>query len=335
MADDRIGRYLPLPQPYTEQDARQFVTGAGVAGRDNGTQLDCAIAENSTGQVVGSIALQLPIGRHSAEIGFWLGTEFWGRGYLTEALRTLTRFGFAYGLNRIQIACEVPNPAAAKLAIRAGFRFESIARGALSGRDGPVDAAVFARLSADSDDEVEPAWSAMPQLSDGVVTVRAMTAQDWPTVLAEASNAQALAWGFGTQLSRSEAISRCVGAPLEWLVGRQAQLVISDAVTGASAGTMTLRKSGPPNVVGIGYGILPEFRGRKFTARALQLVSDWAFATTPIVRLELGCKVGNHASARSAEAAGFVRESHFIGRLRNPDDSYSDEIGYGKARPSS
>ena len=87
-------------------------------------------------------------------------------------------------------------------------------------------------------------------------------------------------------------------------------------------------------MLGIGYGVLPEFRGRRFTSRALRLVADWAFDRAGAVRLELGCKVDNIASARSAEAAGFVRESLFASRLRNPDGSFSDEIGFGRVRPA-
>jgi RimJ/RimL family protein N-acetyltransferase len=79
--------------------------------------------------------------------------------------------------------------------------------------------------------------------------------------------------------------------------------------------------------------VLPQFRGRGFTTRALRLLTGWAFSQTPIVRLELGCKVDNVASARSALAAGFVQEGVRPGRLRNPDGSYSDELVFGLVRP--
>ncbi|MGI8667552.1 MAG: GNAT family N-acetyltransferase [Jatrophihabitans sp.] len=335
MADRRLGQYLPLPRPYTGADAVAFVTEAGSRGRREGSRLDCAIADNSSGRVLGSISLILPSGgRPGAEIGYWLGTEFWGQGYITEAVQALTRFGFDNGLARIRIICEVPNIASAKVAMRAGYRFESIARAEAAGFEGAVDAAVFARLPADPDQPVPPAWPAMSELSDGVVTVRAMGPTDWPTVLAEASDGLSLAWAFGGEpMTEAEAVRRAARSPIDWLSGAgAASLVICDATTGAAAGTMALRRSGPPGVIGIGYGILPEHRGQRFTSRALRLVADWTFGHTEVMRLELGCKVANVASARSAEAAGFVADARYTGRLRNPDGSYSDEIGYGLVR---
>jgi RimJ/RimL family protein N-acetyltransferase len=83
----------------------------------------------------------------------------------------------------------------------------------------------------------------------------------------------------------------------------------------------------------IGYGVLPEFRGHGFTTLALRMLTDWVFAETDLTRLELGHKDGNEASGRSAVKAGFVREGRMVGRLRNPDGTFSDEIGYGLVRP--
>jgi RimJ/RimL family protein N-acetyltransferase len=110
-------------------------------------------------------------------------------------------------------------------------------------------------------------------------------------------------------------------------------LLICDAATGAGAGILGLRRFGPPGVVALGYGVLPEFRGRSFTSRALTLLAGWAFDRTEIARLELGCKLANVASARAAVAAGFVQEGRRAGRLRNPDGSYSDELVFGLVRP--
>ncbi|MDQ2835817.1 MAG: GNAT family N-acetyltransferase [Actinomycetota bacterium] len=334
MTDERMVRYLPLPWPYTAADATEFVTELGVHGRQAGNRLDCAIAENTGGAVVGSASIWLTGGSYAGEIGYWVSSRHWGRGYAGEAVQTLSRFGFAQGLGRIRIVCETANLASARVALRSGYRYEGISRGELPGRDGPRDGPVFARTAADPGEPVPASWPPMSELSDGVVTVRPLTAEDWPTVLAEGSNDESLGWGFGGTFTKADAIARSTMAPLDWLVGRQANMVICDAATGAGAGTLTFRHVGPPNVVGIGYGIVPEFRGRRFTSRALNLVSEWAFSATPIVRLELGCKVGNLASARSAEAAGFVADARYTGRLRNPDGSYSDEIGYGRVRPS-
>ncbi|MBV9821321.1 MAG: GNAT N-acetyltransferase [Actinobacteria bacterium] len=340
LADGRAATYLPLPTPYTADDARDFVTGLGRDGRLTGRRLDCAIAENTTGRLVGSASLRLPVTPHEvAEIGYWLATAEWGNGtgeeYATEAVRTLARFGLGNGLARIEIRCEVPNAASAAVALRAGFRFEAFRRAALQGRDGPLDAAVFARTATDPDEPVPPAWPALAPLTDGVVTVRQTGPDDWPVLLAEANNDASRQWGFGGEpMTEAVARQRASWAGLIRLTGGTNALLICDAATGAGAGIMGLHRFGPPGVVMIGYGVLPEFRGRRFTTRALRLLADWTFSRTPVARLELGCKVDNVASARAALAAGFVAEGRQAGRLPNPDGSYSDELVFGLTRPA-
>lgn len=342
MADRRMSTFLPLlPVPYTGRDADSFVTGLATAGRAHGSGLDCAVVENVGGNLVGCASLYFPVaGRSSAEIGYWIASGHWGRGFATEAASTLARFGLSSGLPRIQIQCDPRNAASAQVALRAGFSFEGVLRSALSGPAGADDSAVFARLPDDSREKVTPAsWPAPSTItadtvSDCVVSLRPVAGGDWKTVLDEMNNESSQFWGFGDEpLTEAAARQRAGRAALWWLTGRYASLLICDAATGAGAGVLTLRASGPPGVLGIGYGVLPQFRGQHFTTRALKLVADWVFSGSSVARLELGCKVANVASARSAEAAGFTRDGLFQARLRNPDGTFSDEIGYARVRP--
>ncbi len=340
MADERMHRSLALPWPYTAEDARVFVTEHAQQGRAAGSRLDCAIAENTSGRLLGSATLRLPTDEDpGAEIGYWVGVADWGRGYATEAVRTLTRFGLANGLARIQIRCEVPNVASAAVALRAGFAFEGVSRASLPagglGGDGLRDGAVFARTATDPDEAIPPSWPRLESVSDGVVTLRPTGPDDWPVLLAEANNDASLRWGFdGKPMTEAAAIDRAARAGLDRLVSGNNSLLICDGATGAGAGILGLRRFGPPDVVAIGYGVLPQFRGRGFTTRALRLLAGWAFSQTPTARLELGCKSANTASARVALAAGFVQEGRRAGRLRDPDGSYSDELVFGLVRPA-
>jgi RimJ/RimL family protein N-acetyltransferase len=336
LADERMHRHLPLPWPYTAEDARAFVTEHARSGRAAGSRLDCAIAENTSGRLVGSATLQLPApSDDSAEIGYWVAVADSGHGYATEAARTLARFGFGNGLSRIRIRCETPHVASATVALRAGFAFEAVSRAGLRGADGSLlDAAVFVRTATDPDEPVGPSWPVFEPVSDGVVTVRPAGPDDWPVLLAEANNDASRRWGFSSEpMPEAAAVERAARAGLDRLVSGHNTLLICEAATGAGAGTLGLRRTGPPGVVAIGYGVLPEFRGRGFTSRALTLLAGWTFDRTTFARLELGCKLDNVASARAALAAGFVQEGRRAGRLRNPDGSYSDELIFGLVRP--
>jgi RimJ/RimL family protein N-acetyltransferase len=101
-----------------------------------------------------------------------------------------------------------------------------------------------------------------------------------------------------------------------------------DVASGEGAGVIGVLRMGPPGTGLVGYGVLPAFRGRGFTTRALRLVSSWAFREAGLARLELGHKVGNVASGKAAAKAGFRMEGQLSARLPNPDGTRSDEVYY-------
>ena len=166
-------------------------------------------------------------------------------------------------------------------------------------------------------------------LSDGVVAVRPLGPADWEVVRDEHNNDESLRWDFsGHALTDEGARRKAGGAPREWRTGRAARFVIVDAASGQGAGVLGVMRQGPPGTGLVGYGILPGFRGRGFTTRALRLVSRWAFEEAGLARLELGHKVENVASGKAAARAGFRVEGRLSGRLPNPDGTRSDEICY-------
>ncbi|HIY93665.1 GNAT family N-acetyltransferase [Companilactobacillus sp. HBUAS56275] len=67
--------------------------------------------------------------RASADIGYWLGREFQGKGIMTKAVKCFVNLGFEdYGLNRIIIQAAVDNETSNAVAKRAGFIFEGTLR---------------------------------------------------------------------------------------------------------------------------------------------------------------------------------------------------------------
>jgi RimJ/RimL family protein N-acetyltransferase len=66
----------------------------------------------------------------------------------------------------------------------------------------------------------------------------------------------------------------------------------------------------------IGYDLLPAARGRGIASASLRLLSSWLFGQHPqLTRIELWSVVGNDASDRVAERAGFLREGVLRSRL--------------------
>ena len=177
-------------------------------------------------------------------------------------------------------------------------------------------------------------WPAAGELSDGVLALRPMTGDDWEVLLEESNNAESMRWSlFPDPVTEAQARQRAAGAQREWRVGPRVSFVMVDVETGRPAGTISVARQGPPGTALIGYGVLPEWRGRAYTTRALNLLAEWVFSETPINRMELGHKVDNVASGKAAMKAGWVREGHLGKRLRNADGTYSDEYYYARVRP--
>jgi RimJ/RimL family protein N-acetyltransferase len=337
MQDRSMREFLALPDPYTRADAVRFVTELGHEGRAEGIGLGCAVVERSGGGLVGSAVLRLGA---DPEIGYWIAPDARGKGYATELSTALADWGFGLGLARVRISCDVRNLASARSALAAGFQFEGIARdGITSGGDGvPArrgDLARFARLAADPPVWVPYAYPPLPDagLSDGTVLLRAMRPEDAPG-LTGTDDELTLAWSFTGQPHTPDEARRAAGrAGLDWLVGSVAAFSMVDVATGRFAGSLRVRKPGPPQVGGIGYAVHPDFRGRGYTTRALRLLVPWAFEVACFARLELGAKVGNEPSLRAAEAAGFEPDGIRRRRLRNPDGTFSDEARYALINP--
>lgn len=96
-------------------------------------ELKFAIAVNDI--AVGGISLetQTDIFRYNAELGYWLGEEYWGRGIISEAIVTFTKWGFEnFDFLRIFAGVLDTNVASKRVLEKAGFQFEArIRKGAV------------------------------------------------------------------------------------------------------------------------------------------------------------------------------------------------------------
>lgn len=127
-ADDReiwLNLRDRFPHPYTEHDARRWIEVASTA--DPLTNFAIEVG----GEAVGGIGLVLhdDIERVSAEIGYWSGRTYWGRGIMTAAVRGLTRYGFQnFDLTRIYAVPFARNVASCRVLEKAGYVREGMMR---------------------------------------------------------------------------------------------------------------------------------------------------------------------------------------------------------------
>lgn len=134
-----------FPHPYTQDDARQWVAYVMTARPET----NFVVAVN--GEMVGSIGLLLhdDIERYSAEVGYWLGKQYWGQGLITAALQALTHYAFgAFELTRIYAVPFLRNAASIAVLEKAGYQREGIMRRSAIKNGEVLDQALYAYVPA-------------------------------------------------------------------------------------------------------------------------------------------------------------------------------------------
>ena len=133
-----------FPHPYTRQDARRWVGG----GSETRSELSLAIEVG--GELAGGLGLKFPrdpIYRVTAEVGYWLGRAFWGRGIMPRVLAAFVPWAFdRFALERIEAGVFETNPASARVLEKAGFALESRQRRYVIKEDRVLDRLLYVRF---------------------------------------------------------------------------------------------------------------------------------------------------------------------------------------------
>jgi RimJ/RimL family protein N-acetyltransferase len=144
--DIEIARHLRdrFPHPYTARDARDFLKHAAAA------QDPSNLAIEVEGRAVGAIGYVpgTDVERFSAEIGYWLGKAFWGRGIGTEALGLVTEHAFRE-LNFLRLFALpfADNAPSIRILEKAGYVREALLRSSCVKYGEPKDQLLYARVN--------------------------------------------------------------------------------------------------------------------------------------------------------------------------------------------
>ena len=116
-----------LPYPYTEQDGKEFIS-AMLSADENETYAFAITADNI---VIGSVGIfrQGNIHRKTAELGYYVAEEYWGKGIMTEAVRKICEYVFSRSdIIRIYAEPFANNKASCRVLEKAGFQYEGTLR---------------------------------------------------------------------------------------------------------------------------------------------------------------------------------------------------------------
>lgn len=117
---------LYLPYPYSIEDALSWIEHH--LDNFNANKLyEFAITDKERGELYGAIALSNNQKFNNGEIAYWIGEEFWGNGYATEAAQAILQFAFdEKQYHKVFARCFNSNPASGRVLQKLGMKKEGI-----------------------------------------------------------------------------------------------------------------------------------------------------------------------------------------------------------------
>lgn len=144
--DTRVARTVRdlFPSPYTREDGQRWLEHATGAGRASSLAIEVdGVAVGGIGMIPGE-----DVHRIRAEIGYWLGHAYWGRGIMTETVRAVSEHLFEErGFLRLEAPVFETNPASARVLEKAGYTLESRQPRAAIKLGRVIDVLLYVRLA--------------------------------------------------------------------------------------------------------------------------------------------------------------------------------------------
>ncbi len=122
LADDRriAENTRRLPHPYLQDHAVEFVRGIASDKRET----VFLIENNHTPIGMAGVDWREP---ETPELGYWLGVEYWGQGFATEAARAVIDFTFEeFDVEQLISGARIANPASRNILEKCGFQWSGV-----------------------------------------------------------------------------------------------------------------------------------------------------------------------------------------------------------------
>jgi RimJ/RimL family protein N-acetyltransferase len=326
--DPLIHRWTLVPSPYTMADAELFTGPLTQKSWASESSAPLGIFDARTGDLLGATGLVvLSLTARTGEIGTWVAPWARGQAVAERAGRAVGHWAFeVLRLRRLAWRAEVGNHASKLVAERIGFTFDGLERAGLVSRDGTLADCWHGVAVPGEIRETPPPWVATGAggarraraLSDPPERIqagprhslRAPDEQDLDDVVATCTDPESVKWtAVAAPYGPEQAVSFLFRKlPQEWLRGTAAGFVMADA-DNRYAGTIYLRFDPLDPATGeIGFLVAPWARGRGLATAATRAICEYGFVELALMRILWRAYVGNDASRRVAEKAGFEVE---------------------------
>jgi RimJ/RimL family protein N-acetyltransferase len=124
VGDDRVTSWLSFDSLTREQQAERLAATLKRAQQQPRAEFYLAVASTTDDRLVGFARLGLT-GVKAAKLGYAIAADHWGKGYATDAVRSLVDYAFAVlGLRRVTAAIGPENGRSIAVVDRLGFGYE-------------------------------------------------------------------------------------------------------------------------------------------------------------------------------------------------------------------
>ncbi|MDE6200776.1 MAG: GNAT family N-acetyltransferase [Clostridiales bacterium] len=124
---EKVTEFLSWDAHKTVEDTKSYLTDVVLPNYDFINTYCWAIVWKETNQVIGCIDVCVKDERkRCAELGWVIGDEYWGRGIMPEAARSVLKYLFAVGYERIQATHNIANKKSGRVMEKIGMQCEGI-----------------------------------------------------------------------------------------------------------------------------------------------------------------------------------------------------------------
>ncbi|TQR31756.1 N-acetyltransferase [Lysinibacillus sphaericus] len=126
--DKRLADILGLPHPYELKFAQDWINMQPELIK-RGVEYPLGIVSKESREIVGTITLRIDKVNNRGELGYWLGQDYLGKGFATEAVNSMIHFCFIeLGLNKIWASAISRNKLSTRVLEKCGLRKEGTLR---------------------------------------------------------------------------------------------------------------------------------------------------------------------------------------------------------------
>jgi ribosomal-protein-alanine N-acetyltransferase len=143
-----VSRYMSsrIPYPFTKGDAEWWVE---TGNKQAGLYMAVVLADDLADECIGVVGVRFGQfeSQHSAEIGYWLAEQHWGKGIATEAVSKMTDIAFTdNNILRLYAPVFSPNKASMRVLEKCGYTLEAVHRMALMKNNELMDEHIYVRF---------------------------------------------------------------------------------------------------------------------------------------------------------------------------------------------